>query len=279
MNKIDIATPQQAEQCAQLLQKLNPRAERILTQNSQVDLTKILNTGKFNLELAQMSPGWLLSLKEPHKPETEEYGIGSFVYGARKPFHPKRLHDLLEQYFLIIQNPGENPDEVGDEESQDDSTQDEEESRLDGEEAEFYFDEEEAKAIKNRKLQSCYKGMFRSKGFMWIATRPKNMGEWSQAGPLITISNSGPWFADLPRSMWPQDSSIRQQILKDFKMETGDRRQELVIIGQFTHEDQIQIRSDLDSCLLDSDEMTVYGAGKMQDWVDPFEKWASYDNL
>lgn len=91
LNKTDLVNEQTKDALAKLLQKLNPIAKIIPTQNSQVNLQKILNTGLFDMDKAMASPGWLKELQTKHLPETEEYGIGSFVYRARRPFDPEKF--------------------------------------------------------------------------------------------------------------------------------------------------------------------------------------------
>lgn len=64
-----------------------------------VDIHKIIDTGLFDFDLASQSAGRIQELQnggyENHTPETEEYGISSFVYRAQKPFHPERLWDII----------------------------------------------------------------------------------------------------------------------------------------------------------------------------------------
>ncbi|MGM7313738.1 GTP-binding protein, partial [Acinetobacter baumannii] len=62
----------------------------------KVALDKILNTQLFDFDEAAQAPGWLKELRGEHTPETEEYGISSFVYRARRPFHPERFYDLVQ---------------------------------------------------------------------------------------------------------------------------------------------------------------------------------------
>ena len=76
------------------IRKLNVKAEIIPTTFSRVDLGKVLNTKAFSMEEAASQPGWLQELRGEHKPETEEYGISSFVYRSRRPFNGLKLRDL-----------------------------------------------------------------------------------------------------------------------------------------------------------------------------------------
>ena len=83
-----------------MLHKLNPKAEVIESSFSKVALSKIINTGLFDFEEAEQNAGWIEELgKEEHNPETDEYGISSFVFKSKKPFDPDRFWNYLQHDF------------------------------------------------------------------------------------------------------------------------------------------------------------------------------------
>lgn len=94
INKMDAVSAEELDEIQGIVRALNPKAKVHLTRNSEVPLEDVLGTGLFAMSEAEQSSGWLDSLAG-HTPETEEYGIGNFVYRARKPFHPLRFHALL----------------------------------------------------------------------------------------------------------------------------------------------------------------------------------------
>lgn len=96
LNKIDLISEPERERLMAILNSLNPRARIETAEFGQVPLDRVLNTGLFDFEEASKAPGWLQELRGTHTPETEEYGIGNFVYRARRPFHPQRFKALVE---------------------------------------------------------------------------------------------------------------------------------------------------------------------------------------
>ncbi|MBY6220072.1 zinc metallochaperone GTPase ZigA [Marinobacter nauticus] len=95
ISKTDLASPEDLERLKGVLRSLNTEAEIIPIAQGAVPLDKVLETGRFSFERAQQAPGWLKEMRGEHIPETEEYGISSFVYRARRPFHPAKFYDLL----------------------------------------------------------------------------------------------------------------------------------------------------------------------------------------
>ena len=98
LNKVDLISPEDAKELEGVLKKLNPEAKIIQTTFGQVPLDEILNTHLFDFEKASQAAGWIKELNEEHTPETEEYGISSFVYRRRRPFHPERFMNWLENW-------------------------------------------------------------------------------------------------------------------------------------------------------------------------------------
>lgn len=97
LNKIDVATPDQVDAARKIIRALNPDASVIETSMSKVSLDQVMGTGRFNHEKAQEHPLWFKELYgfKDHRPETETYGVRSFVYRARRPFHPERFHKFI----------------------------------------------------------------------------------------------------------------------------------------------------------------------------------------
>lgn len=97
VNKTDLVTPKQLARLESILTHLNPGARQVHAVRGNVPLELLLNTGRFDMDEAETSAGWVRELNGMHTPETEEYGISSFVYRARRPFHPKRLEKLTDK--------------------------------------------------------------------------------------------------------------------------------------------------------------------------------------
>jgi len=97
ISKADLVCSDDLANLTAILKSLNREAEIIPMVMGNVPLHKLLNTGRFNFEHAEQAAGWLQEIRGSHIPETEEYGIASFVYAARRPFHPGRFYDYLHR--------------------------------------------------------------------------------------------------------------------------------------------------------------------------------------
>ncbi|MEW5965518.1 MAG: zinc metallochaperone GTPase ZigA [Pseudomonadota bacterium] len=95
VNKADLVSEAELERLASILHTLNPRAKIEIARFGKLSLDRVLDTGLFDFEAASEAPGWLQEMRGEHVPETEEYGITSFAYQARRPFHPRRFWDLI----------------------------------------------------------------------------------------------------------------------------------------------------------------------------------------
>ncbi|TDO95907.1 zinc metallochaperone GTPase ZigA [Marinomonas balearica] len=109
ISKTDLVDEKELARLSAILRTLNTEADIIPIQKGNIAIEKVLGTGKFSFEKAQQSAGWLKEMRGEHVPETEEYGIGSFSYIARKPFHPEKFYNLLHnttQYGKLIRSKG-----------------------------------------------------------------------------------------------------------------------------------------------------------------------------
>ena len=172
------------------------------------------------------------------------FGITSFIYRARRPFHPGRFGDLLlEPYFSKMQ--------IEDEDEEDKVS---EEERL------LWLQKlQDEAALKQVKRTDTMGQLLRSKGFVWIATSHNIIGGWQQAGNVIRLEAESPWMCEI-REMW-EDTPSAELVYADMKQANGeewkyaDRRQELVFIGQGLKHETIQ--KILDKCLLTDEEMEM----------------------
>ncbi|EAQ65617.1 cobalamin synthesis protein/P47K family protein [Marinomonas sp. MED121] len=109
VSKSDLVTMENMNKLKAILTSLNTSAQIIPIENGQVDIDKVLNTGLFDFDRAQQAPGWLKEMRGEHVPETEEYGIGSFSYVARRPFHPEKFFNFLhntKDYGKLLRSKG-----------------------------------------------------------------------------------------------------------------------------------------------------------------------------
>lgn len=118
LNKIDMVEHEELEKVKALIKTLNPTARLLPCNYSKIDLREILDTNLFDYSKAALSMGWLRSLSEEVKPETEEYGVGTFVYRARRPFAPLRLWKAIREVFVVIQTEYIDDGEDGEEDSE-----------------------------------------------------------------------------------------------------------------------------------------------------------------
>jgi len=109
ISKSDLTSNEDIERLTAILKTLNTDAQVIPIRHGQVPIDSVLSTGLFDFDRAEQAPGWLKEMRGEHVPETEEYGISSFTYHARRPFHPEKFHHLLhstDKYGKLIRSKG-----------------------------------------------------------------------------------------------------------------------------------------------------------------------------
>lgn len=263
INKVSEIKKNKLAKIEKMIKNLNPVAKILRADYANVPMSSIINTNLFDFDRAATSAGWLrsindMTLREGYgdktksvltpKPETEEFGVNNFVYNARKPFHPERLYNTLkDKFFVIEQTPLASIETVDEYDGGDIEDVDE---NKEGEEEEEEEEELGEKEILKNRAASPFGPLLRSKGFFWLATRYIMRGEWSSAGPMLTLKGGIPWFdvsgfEDIP----PETVKL---IKTEFQGPYGDRRNELVFIGLGI--DKKKMTETLDSCLLTDEE-------------------------
>lgn len=97
LNKTDLVDDETLGEIEAFIEQLNPHALKLRSSFGKVEPSQIMGTGRFDFEIAKQSKGWQLTLRGDGASEVEEYGVNSFVYRARRPFHPQRFYDRLSQ--------------------------------------------------------------------------------------------------------------------------------------------------------------------------------------
>lgn len=216
LNKTDLVDEHTVGLLQAAIHKLNPGAKIIRSSFGKIAPKEILNTQLFNFEEAENSAGWQKELEAGHHtPETEEYGIGSFVFRNQKPFHPERFWNYLNEQYPS--------------------------------------------------------GIIRAKGLFWLASRPNDAINFSQAGGSSRIERAGVWWCSMPfneRMRYASFAHNQDVIEGRWSKQWGDRMNELVFIGQ--EMDKEKIVADLEKCLLQDHEQYLFD--KRIRFNDPFPR-------
>jgi G3E family GTPase len=206
LNKTDLISPESLQFLKASIKKLNPVAKILTSILGKVNPSEIINTGLFNFEEAESSAGWIRELEGIHTPETEEFGINSFVFRDQKPFHPHRFWNFIKSDF---------PPNI-----------------------------------------------IRSKGLFWLASRPDQAINWSQAGGSMKAEGAGVWWSSMPlveRMTFDNFVEFQDIIEERWTSDFGDRLNEIVFIGQEINEEKIL--KALKKCLCTPNEIIDYQNG------------------
>ncbi|MFT3823876.1 MAG: GTP-binding protein [Chitinophagaceae bacterium] len=209
LNKTDLVTEEERGFLRSVLRKLNGDARIMESSFGRVSLQQVLNTGLFDFDKTSQSAGWIKELEQPHHtPETEAYGINSFVFRSRRPFHPGRFWKYIN-------------------------------------------DEWDSSII-------------RSKGLFWLASRPGDALNWSQAGGSLRTDKAGIWWCSMPfheRIRYASFVENQRSIEGNWDKKYGDRHNELVIIGR--NLDKRTIYNELEACLCNGAEVVAMETGSV----------------
>lgn len=204
LNKTDLVSKYVVGMLKSAMHKLNPSAKIIHSSFGKVAPAEILNTKLFDFDEAQNSAGWQKELQvETHTPETEEYGISSFVFRNQKPFHPERFWKYLNNDYPS--------------------------------------------------------GIIRAKGLFWLASRPNDALNFSQAGGSSRLERAGIWWCSMSyneRMNYPSFVYSKEHIENKWSKQWGGRMNELVFIGQDINKEKMI--AELELCLLQDEEQYLF---------------------
>jgi len=240
VNKTDRVDAEALKRVKQMLRSLNREAELVECQRGRVEAKRLLGTGRFDFVRAQLAPGWMQALNGVHTPETEAFGITSFVYKARRPFHPQRFHALISQGLGgVIRSKGffwlaTRMDWVGELATVGGATE------------------------------------HRAAGFWYAARERVDAGRVDlppKPGESLTAPLPPPWSV--------RDPAEYAAMQKLWDRRWGDRRQELAIIG--IELDEAAVRAELDAALLTDAEFAL-GPVHWRAFPDPFPRWRLGDD-
>mmetsp|Transcript_40012 Transcript_40012/g.58847 ORF Transcript_40012/g.58847 Transcript_40012/m.58847 type:complete len:492 (-) Transcript_40012:98-1573(-) len=295
LNKIDLVDEGQLNEVKEKISLLNNTAKLVTCENSNVDIADVIGTRLFNSHdfdlsrfveqfkneapksccKASVARGESPCCKRARTHDSgksqvvvpskklqktrhgESYEITSFIYRARRPFVPHLFFmNFVDKFFLCLEDDEEEEDiEVDEDEDiamDEVEGKDQEDKKVDEVDPRKKLQEEGAKK-KTARIESMG-GVLRMKGYMWTSNSHDIMGYISTAGNVVRIESAGTWTV-LDENAWEGTEAEKSKLRKDWVAPYGDRRQELVFIGQDLKHKAIQ--DILDSCLLTDDQMAM----------------------
>lgn len=293
LNKTDLVSAEQLDKVREHAAALNSKAKVISCKESAVDVAEVVSTGLFKAEdfdlenfstmfegsskpkpsccKASMARGespcclrartidsgvskvLLPSKKTTKTRHNENYEITSFCYKARRPFNPTKFHqDFINPFFVVIEDEEDSEDDDDDGEERSDMNDENADAKITSEDIKKYLQEEGAKKMAHR--SESMGTLLRAKGFVWQASSHDLVGFVSVAGNVARLESPGPWSC-LNEKAYAGTDAEKAKLRKDWVGSWGDRRQELVFIGQGLKHKEIQ--RVLDTCLLTDDEMAM----------------------
>ncbi|CAF3495099.1 unnamed protein product [Fusarium graminearum] len=257
LNKLDMVDASTKPRLLDLVKKLNHRAKVIESSYGKVDVKQIVNTGMFNLQVAQAGYGWLQDLHDMTVREVN----------GRNVLTPKP--ETEDSHSTIESAPSPEP-----------ASKKQRVAEAEMDETEDYFTPPNEVILETKRNHPIFARLFRSKGEFLLATRPHRAGDWSQAGAMLTMTGGRPWFCTLsPEDYTTGDAEVDGLVKHDIKKggEWGDRRQELVFIGE--NLDHKALEKMLDECLLTDAEFKQWEDVMRDDKKNVEEKREALEDL